>query len=448
MNNRLYIVLFFALTVAAGGAAVYFFTKDNLTPAILLALVSLYLGIYILGFIFKIFRGIDDFTEAARYRDFSKRYPENKRRRSAFFRNFNAISEVFTSLNRENDSRQLYLKRMLELVDTGILAYEVESKEVLWMNDALKTMFQLPSLKNISWLKKRNDQLYEELMGIPLGESRLVAINAGRQIIKTLTRASAFRTEGKQYKLIAFHNISATLEEVEAGAWKGLLNVMTHEIMNSIAPVASLADTMKKRMSGITVELGAAAPPEMEDFTLAMDTIHRRSEGLLRFADTYRNLSKTIVADLRPVNLHELLSAVYQLMLPSLQQKNIRLEIKTDDVAVSAAIDRNLMEQVLINFITNAAYAVRDKVQPQIILFSGRTADGQAYLTVADNGCGILPENRDKIFIPFFSTKKNGSGIGLSLSREIINMHKGSLQLQSKEGEGSAFTVLFPEFKN
>jgi signal transduction histidine kinase len=275
-----------------------------------------------------------------------------------------------------------------------------------------------------------------------LGSSRLTTINAGSRAIKTLTNASTFQTAGKTYKLIAFHNISATLEEVEAGAWKGLLDVMTHEIMNSIAPVSSLADTMKKRIESLKEGMGKNVHPDFDDIESAMETIHRRSEGLLRFADTYRNLSKTIVPEMYPVNLYELLIETYQLMYPSLQQKGILLEIKTDYPGVVANIDRSLMEQVLINFITNSMYAVKNKTDAQIILFSGITPESEPYITVADNGCGILPENRDKIFIPFFSTKKNGSGIGLSLSREIVKLHKGKIQIQSQVGEGSAFTVL------
>jgi signal transduction histidine kinase len=414
----------------------------NVLPALLCALVTVFLICYTLNFIFKIFRSINDFTQAVHYRDFSKRYPENKRQQNTFFHHFNLISDVFLVLNREKEVQQHYLKRMLELVDTGVLAYEVDSHDVLWVNEALLTMFKIPPIKNVYWLKTRNAKLYHELLDIPLGESRLVAINAGNQVVKTLTKASTFQTNQKTYKLIAFHNISATLEDVEAGAWKGLLNVMTHEIMNSIAPVASLADTLKKRLENIKQTLGNAAPADVEDIESAMDTIHRRSEGLLQFSDTYRSLSKTIVPELQTTNLYRILQSVYQLMHPSLQQKDIALEIKTDEPTVNACIDRNLIEQVLINFITNATNAVKDKPSPHIILFPGKTADGYPYLTVADNGSGISPENRDKIFIPFFSTKKNGSGIGLSLSREIIKIHKGSIEIQSKEGEGSAFTVL------
>ena len=442
MNYKTYIALFFVFAIAGGGSAVYFFMNGNVILALLAVLITVFLLVHILLFIFKIFRSIDDFTQAALYRDFSKRYPESKRKKNTFFHHFNVISDVFFALSREKEIQQHYLKRMLELVNTGILAYERESGNVLWMNDALLTMFQIPPLKNIQWLKNRNKKLYDELSDLPLGESRLATINAGNQVIKTLSNAATFQTEGKTYKLIAFHNISATLEDVEANAWKGLLNVMTHEIMNSIAPVASLADTLKKRMENIKQLLGNAAPPDMEDIEFAMETIHRRSEGLLRFSDTYRTLSKTIIPELQTTNLYSLIQSVYQLMYPSLQQKNIVLEAKTDTPMTTACIDRSLLEQVLINFITNAAYAVKEKTEPRIILFSGVTAEGYPYLTVADNGCGVSSENRDKIFIPFFSTKKNGSGIGLSLSREIVKIHKGTIEIQSKEGEGSAFTVL------
>jgi signal transduction histidine kinase len=223
---------------------------------------------------------------------------------------------------------------------------------------------------------------------------------------------------------------------------------MTHEIMNSIAPVSSLADTLKKRIKAIGTELGESVHPDFEDIEFAMDTIHRRSEGLLQFAETYRNLNTKFVPDRQTVNLYDLLKSVYQLMNPSLEKKGISLELKTAQSAVTAALDRNLIEQVLINFITNATHALKEKENPAIYLFSGIDKEDRPYLTVADNGCGIPDEIRDKIFIPFFSTKKGGSGIGLSLAREIVKKHKAVIHVQSEENEGSAFTILLPSELN
>ena len=443
MKIRIYITSFFILTLISGGLTVCFFITKQFYPSVLFTIITLGLFFHILSYIFRIFRDVEDFSEAVRYRDFSRKYNESKARKNNFYREFNTINDVFNELSREKEVQQHYLTRMMELVDTGILSYDIDSKDILWMNNSFKSMFNIPYLENANWIEKRNKSLYDELMNVPVGESRISTINNGNQTIKTLTNTSIFQTEGKTYKLIAFHNVSSTLEEVEAGAWKGLLDVMTHEIMNSIAPVSSLADTMKNRITAIKNEIGNDIPVDFDEIQFAMETIHRRSEGLLRFADTYRSLSKTIIPEMHSVNLHELLQSIYRLMYPSLEQKGILLEVKTDNPSVAVPLDRNLIEQVIINFITNATHAVKEKDHPNIILFSGETTDGAPYITVADNGCGIPPENRDKIFIPFFSTKKNGSGIGLSLSREIVKLHSAALQVQSKEGEGSAFTILF-----
>jgi nitrogen fixation/metabolism regulation signal transduction histidine kinase len=432
-----------ALAIAIGAASCYFFVEKYLILAVPLLIVTLFLFLYVVSSINKVFRDVENFANAVRYRDFSKRYAVSSgSKKNKFYSYFNEISDIFLSLNKEKEIQQQYLKKMLELIDTGILAYKEDNHDILWMNEAFKSMFTIPAIKNINWLQTRQNTLYAELMNIPLGENRLITITIKNQMVKTLVNAHSFQTEGKLYKMIAFHNIDATLEEVEANAWKGLLSVMTHEIMNSIAPVASLADTLKKRMESLRQENNAGSRPEFEDIEFAMDTIHRRSEGLLRFADTYRNLSKTINLEITSVRVSDMLGSIYQLMSPSLLQKDIKFEIKTDFSSIFVMIDRGLIEQVIINFITNAAYAVKDRQNPEITLHSGRTAEGDTYITVADNGCGISPDVRDKILIPFFSTKKNGTGVGLSLSREIIKLHHGRLRIQTKEGEGSAFTIL------
>jgi len=445
MKIRIHTASLFFLTLFSGVLSIWFFFEKQFALTLLCIITSLGLLLHTLHHIFKIFRDIEDFSESVRYRDFSRRYAESKRKKNHFYHDFNTINDTFNNLVREKEAQQHYLIRMLELVDSGILAYNIENKEILWMNDSFKTMFNIPSLKNVGWIEKRNKSLYNELMNIPLSESRFTTISKNNQTIKTLTNASHFKTEGNTYKLIAFHNVSASLEEVEAKAWKGLLDVITHEIMNSIAPISSLTDTLEMRIESIKKEHehGGDISANIDDIQLAMETIRRRSEGLMRFADTYRNLSKTITPEMHPANLHELSQSVYRLMYPSLQQKGIALEVKSRNPSIVISLDQSLIEQVVINLITNATHAVKETSCPKIIIFSGITTDGTPYITVTDNGCGISPENRDKIFIPFFSTRKNGSGIGLSLAREIVKLHNALLEFQSKETEGTAFTILF-----
>lgn len=397
--------------------------------------LSVIIGILLLYIVYvrrKADREISEFSDSLMYKDFSRKFPR-----------FQSVTDAFLQLAGEKEAQQHYLKKILELVDTGILAYDVETLETLWMNDAFTTMLNIPQIKNIHWLKKQNEALFNELLEIPVHKSTLLTIHARKQTIRTMTNASVFQTGGKTYKLIAFHNVSATMEEVESGAWKGLLNVMTHEIMNSIVPVSSLSDTLRRKIQRSKETSFGIDRSELEDMEVALDIIHRRSEGLLRFAETYRSLSQKIIPDMRLCNLYELLHSIHSLMNPSMQQKGIAFTVQTDDPAVTASIDSDLIEQVIINFVTNATNATSQKEHPQIHLFSGRDAEGHPYLTVADNGCGISGAIRDKIFIPFFSTKKNGNGIGLSISREIVKLHNAKLHVQSEENKGSAFTVLF-----
>lgn len=327
---------------------------------ILLSILIAILLVYIIYVRRKTKQDIDEFAESIINKDFSRKHPR-----------YQSITDAFLTLAGEKEAQQHYLKEMLELVDTGILAYDVETYDTLWMNDSFTTMLNIPHIKNINWLKKQNEALFNELLNIPVNNSSLLTIHARKQTIKTMTNASVFQTGGKTYKLIAFHNVSATMEEVESGAWKGLLNVMTHEIMNSIVPVSSLSDTLKRKIHTLKDSSSELTEPDLEDMELALDTIHRRSEGLLRFAETYRNLSQKIVPDMKSYNLHDLLCSIYSLMNPSLQQKGIAFTLKTEDPDVTACMDRDLIEQVIINFVTNATYAISEKDTPEIHLFSG-----------------------------------------------------------------------------
>jgi signal transduction histidine kinase len=232
------------------------------------------------------------------------------------------------------------------------------------------------------------------------------------------------------------------LDETESKAWQKLLSVMTHEIMNSVAPISSLAETLKRRLQHATLEM-ETRPDGLEDLELGIDTIKRRSEGLLKFAETYRNLNKITTPNLRKIYVRDLFENLHHLMQPMLLQKKIDIEVILKDPDLSIQADPNLIEQVLINLLVNAMEAVKDRPDPRISLSASAISGNKVILRVGDNGMGMPPEVLDKIFIPFFSTKKSGSGIGLSLCKQIMMLHKGNIQVQSVEGEGSMFTLQF-----
>jgi signal transduction histidine kinase len=344
-------------------------------------------------------------------------------------------------VSREKETQFQYLQKILELVNTGILSYEHKSGEIGWMNESFKNMLGIPYLKTISSLERRDANLYREVLNIRPGENKIISLTRDKNAYKALMAATAFQTDGRVYKLVAFQDVSEALDETEAKAWQRLLSVMTHEIMNSVAPISSLAETMLNRLQE-SARLLEGQPGALEDLELGIGTIRKRSEGLLKFAETYRNLNKITTLTLKRVYARDLFETMHILMEPTLVQKNIEMDILLTDTDLALEVDTNLVEQVLINLVVNAVDAVKERPEPLITL-SAYTSGGRAILKVSDNGMGMSPEVMDNIFIPFFSTKKTGSGIGLSLCKQIMLLHKGNIQVQSIEGVGSSFLLHF-----
>jgi two-component system nitrogen regulation sensor histidine kinase NtrY len=385
---------------------------------------------------------VEQFVESVHYRDFSRHFDVSHApiELKPLRKGFNDINDTFKNINRERETQYQYLQKILELVDTGIISYEHESGQIGWLNESFKKIFDIPYLKTIHSLKKRDEVLYNEIMLLKSGESKVVSITRNKQIIKILLSVTAMRSEDKLYKLLAFQNVSEALDETESKAWQKLLNVMTHEIMNSVAPISSLADTLKNWLQNYGKD---GDKTDLEDLELGIDTIKRRSEGLLKFTESYRNLNKITKLNMKSVLVRDLFENLNNLMQPTLAKKNIELDIVLRDMQMTIDMDVNLVEQTLINLLVNAIDAVKDTATPCITLTAETGANNKPIIKIADNGVGMPPELLEKIFIPFFSTRKSGSGIGLSLCKQIMMLHKGNIQVQSIQGEGSAFILLF-----
>lgn len=407
-------------------------------PAVIYQVIELY------RFQQKAHKELEQFVESVHYRDFS-RYFDVKHAPAdiqPLRQGFNDINTTFKVISKEKETQYQYLQKILELVDTGILSYEEATGEIVWMNESLKRMLAVPYLKTINSLSRRDENLYQEIRALKPGETRIATAHLERTAFKVLLSATAFQTEGKIYKLIAFQNVNEALDETESKAWQKLLSVLTHEIMNSVAPITSLAETLKSRLQE-SVPLLNNDSGSVDDLEIGIETIRRRSEGLLKFAETYRNLNKITTLNLKKVYVRDIFESLLQLMQPTLEQKNIEVETILKDTDISLEADTSLLEQVLINLVVNAIEAVKDKADPRIILTAYITTNKKTVIKVGDNGNGIPAELLDRIFIPFFSTKRSGSGIGLSLCKQIMMLHKGNIQVQSAEGEGSAFLLQF-----
>ncbi|MGN7786080.1 sensor histidine kinase [Niabella sp. 22666] len=428
------LLLFVSLLIAA-----WFFLKTEYVLSLLVLVLSIVQAYLLYKLVILPFTELEDFASAARYRDFSRHFNIDKAPAElrSLRSDFNLINQTFKSITREKETQYQYLQKILELIQTGILLYDIETGKVSWVNESLKKILELPYIPNLHLIEKKNAVIYNEVVNLEPGQSTVLLLDADQQ--KLMISAATFVTEGKNHKLVALQNINEALDENEARSWQKLLSVMTHEIMNSVAPIASLAATLKQQLQGGGDDLAAFK----DDVELGIETIQRRSEGLMQFAATYRTLNKITSSGKQSFMVGDLFESVLQLLGPKLDQRAITADIILKDPLMKLSADRHLIEQVLINLVLNAIDGLKDTADPKMMLSGYLDNDGRIIITVTDNGAGIPADVMEKVFVPFFSTKASGSGIGLSLCKQIMLLHKGNIYVKSVPGSGTVFYLQF-----
>lgn len=441
------IILFIAL-LALAFAINFLDFNSNLPPAIIIITVLSAVVIYALynlyKFHFKRYNEINDFFESIKYRDFSRKFNEltGSSHVRDLHKGFNLVHSTINEINKEKEAQHLYLKKILEFISAGIIAYDIETKKVLWVNEAFKKHINIPSIKNIQFIEKRNLKLFETIFKENHSASNSITLSIENKKVAFLISSSLFKVEETSIKLIVLQNIDDTVNKTETEAWKKLLSVMTHEIMNSIAPISSLSETLQSKIAA-SIEDEKDNPLDINDLETGIESIKKRSEGLLKFAKTYRSLNKNITLNLNDVLVKDLFENLNTLMLPFLENKGVSLSFKTDNSLNKIKMDAYLIEQVIINLILNAVEACDDKTDAEISIATQRNSDGKATINIQDNGKGIPKDLVDDVFIPFLTTKKAGNGIGLSISKEIMLLHKGQIQIQSIENKGTLVSLVF-----
>ena len=334
-----------------------------------------------------------------------------------------AVSRFNAKLQQTEAEHQFY-DTLLNRIDSALLVIG-KTNEIEWINKAASDEFGNPQPRNLSDLSILSSELPDILDKIVPGEAKIIKIKKGEFIRQLAVTEVILTSKGKELKLISFKNIQSVLEESESDAWKKLIRVLTHEMMNSISPIISLAETFS--------EEDIAKERDYELMSKAMKTIHRRSKGLVEFVGNYRKL--TYIPDPVQETFHarEMMTDISNL----LHADGIRFscEIHPEDMTILA--DRTQIEQVLINLIKNAWEACARNQSPEIKVHISRNEYRRPVIVVSDNGCGILPEVMDKIFVPFFTTKQGGSGIGLSICRQIIVSHGGNIKVESEPDKGT-----------
>ncbi|MBM3311907.1 MAG: ATP-binding protein [Candidatus Aminicenantes bacterium] len=402
-------------------------------------------GLLVVSEVVALFRTVDRanrdltrFFEAVKFGDFTQTFGRRSAGRS--FRQLrSALAEVmraFQKARAEKEEQALYLRTIVQHVAIGLLVYEPDG-EVDLINNAAKRLLGVAQLKNVQALESVSPGLVRTLLGLMPRERALVRIERPDEQLQLALQASEFKLHARVFTLVSVQDIRSELEEKEIDAWQKLIRVLTHEIMNSMTPISSLAATAQDLVAR------GGDPETWTDIDLALRTIAKRSQGLLHFVDGYRNLMRIPKPDLKFFPARDLCARVRQLLQGPLAESRAQIECSLRPENLELLADPDLLEQVLINLLLNAADAVRGRENGRVELAAYLDERGRPVIQVRDNGVGIPRENLDKIFIPFFSTKEGGSGIGLSLSRQVMQLHNGTISVSSQPGVETVFTLRF-----
>ncbi|QSE97460.1 sensor histidine kinase [Fulvivirga lutea] len=349
-----------------------------------------------------------------------------------------------TSNKREKEADFQYLKNIVQHIGIGIITFKKDGT-VQICNSAAKKLLRTENLKNIHDLKTIDPLLVDTIIRLRTGGRDLVKIELNGEIFQLAIYAIELTLRGEVYKLISLQNIQSELEEKEMEAWQNLVRVLTHEIMNSVTPISSLANTVDQELQTQLAngkEMNQMSNDEVEDLHLALQTIKKRSEGLIKFVQDFRNLTQVATPTIKEIAVAELIDDILLLLKKEIENNQIQIHKNiAPDLTIKA--DRHMIEQVLINIIKNATQAFDEQANRLIQVTAELDEKKRPVISIRDNGNGIEEEALQKIFIPFFTTKKDGSGIGLSLSRQIMRKHQGSLSVKSQIDEGTEFFLRF-----
>lgn len=375
--------------------------------------------------------------EGIRHSDFSLSFSSHRKTRAEqrLAQEINEVIADFRTRLSEKEERYRYYETLLNTVESSLLVTD-SGQNIRWMNRAAVHDLCGHRIHSLGELSVLNPDFPSVLLSLRAGEVKAIRIHRNDTLQELAATVTEYSTrQGEAFRLVSLKNIHAVLEENEMEAWQKLIRVLTHEIMNSIAPIISLSETLSER----AVQNGA----NEKDYGImlqGMQTIHRRSKGLLGFVENYRKLSRLSVPVKAPVCVGDLLDDMKKLF----PGHRVHYIYKVENSEMRLMLDRSQIEQVLINLFKNAEEACADRPRPEVIVSTRYVSESQRFfLSVGDNGCGILPEVLDKIFVPFFTTKPTGSGIGLSLCKQIMSLHGGSISAVSEVGKGSLFTLKF-----
>ncbi len=433
------------LTSLISGSVYLLFVSNQTLSAIILSLVAIGSVIELFKFTTSTNRKITRFLESVKYSDFAAGFT-NDNYLGASFRElnsaFNNVLDAFRKARSEKEEHWQYLNTVVQHVNTGILSFDEEDNIEL-INHVAKNLLQRPQIKNLRELEQYDIGLFNMFKNIETGERGLYRID---NRIQLAIHATELILRGQKIKLIAFQNIQTELQQKEIESWQNLTKVLRHEIMNSMTPIASLTSTLNDILTEELVQKDdhfIISEDGIDDIHEGLKTIASRSQALIHFIDAYREYTSIPIPKKKDVLICELLEEINGLMKIDIRKTKTDFSFSVRPKNLKINVDEEQIQQVLINLIKNAIEAVESMPKGIVQITAGIDKKQKVFIEVVDNGKGIIPEALDQIFIPFYTTKKTGSGIGLALSRQIMQLHNGTLTADSEIDKRTVFTMKF-----
>lgn len=397
--------------------------------------IALGLSVELYYYVARTGRDVERLLQAIRYDDFTVhlRLPYHEPRFKQLYDALNDVMRTFKNIRKEHEARKLFLHRLLDHINTAVIVYKPDGRVEL-INPAARRLLQLNRLVQIQDLPPACVALAQVLLAPHLPRARTL------KIYDTCTLSVSFSRSiihDEPIIIAALQDIRPELEAQEWEAWQSLMKVLTHEIMNSLTPITSLAEYVQQNLSA------NLSPDEVTDCKQALDTIEKRSQGLVHFVQAYRSVLYLPQPTRKAFSIQELFQRLATLFKQEPLAQGIFISFDVRPSTLTLTADSALVEQAIINLALNAFYALHEVQEPILNCTARLTAENNIVIAIEDNGTGIPEEVREKIFIPFFTTRTGGSGIGLSLCRQIMQLHQGSIRFETQVGKGTVFYLVF-----
>jgi len=436
------LVVFGTLTASLG---ILILEKNWLFSVPLLILVAIAM-IDLLYFMNGINRKVAFFFDAVTNEDTTLHYSESVRTKSllALHTSLNRLNKHIMEIKIKNEHNERFFREMLKYSATGLIAVD-ENGYIEQINDSALEIIGFPHIAHMDLLKQKNSELYEQMLLITPGEGRAIKLLVSNELRSLSVKVSLLNFGESHFRLYSIFDIRAELEENELDSWHKLIRVMTHEIMNSIAPITSLSNTLSRIFTRDNKPLPKCEVTEKHIVNIihGLEVIENTGKGLMHFVEDYRKLTKIPKPVFKPMQISYWLNAIYLLLKNRFDEEKIEFILISKGSPEELIGDEKLLTQVMINILNNAADALKNTKTKKIVIAVSGGSTGKTKISVTDNGIGIAPQEIEKIFIPFYTTKENGSGIGLDLSRKIMRLHKGTITVFSQPEKQTTFTLIF-----